>query len=98
MHILFFLKKSTFTCWARLKTAKPLTTAKQLIRKNFCLLFEKSGYFLGLNPPPPPLLVFVRFLRTPSPRRTYFLNALLVLDISLKTTMIQSLLKCASNK
>ena len=54
MHILFFKKKSTFTCWARLKTAKPLTTAKQLIRKNFCLLFEKSGYFLGLNPPPPP--------------------------------------------
>ena len=47
--ICLFNKKNTFTCWTRLKTAKPLTTAKQLIRKNSCLLFEKSGYFLGLN-------------------------------------------------
>ena len=54
MHILFFLKKAPLHAGLGSKQHKPLTTAKQLIRKNFCLLFEKSGYFLGLNPPPPP--------------------------------------------
>ena len=40
-----FNKKNNFISWTRLKTAKHLATAKQLIRKNSCLLFEKSGIF-----------------------------------------------------
>ena len=55
------LPKTTFLCWTKLKTEKPLATAKnQLIRKNSVFFFEKSGNFfhrvnvqIGLNPPSP---------------------------------------------
>ena len=40
-----FLTKNTVTYWTRLKTAELVETAKQLIRKNSCSLFEKSAIF-----------------------------------------------------
>ena len=67
-----FFKKNTFICWTRLKTAKLLATAKQLIRKNSvcCLknqatLFHRASMQIGLTPSP--LFVFIHFFNDLSP-------------------------------
>ena len=45
-NVYVLLIKSTFTCWARLRTAELLATAKQLIRKtSVCYLKNQSIFF-----------------------------------------------------
>ena len=70
-----FLKKTTFTCWTRLKTKKLLATAKQLIRKTsvYCLknqeiLFAEWIYRYAWLPPLP--VCFCLFFKDPTPPST----------------------------
>ena len=85
-----FLTKNTVTYWTRLKTAELVETAKQLIRKNSCSLFEKSGNFfvhrgnvqIGLTTPSPCLFSYVLYRPPPSRTNVLFECPLLVQKVT----------------
>ena len=71
---ILFNKKNAFICWTRLKTAKLLATAKQLMRKNsICCLnnqvifFHKANVQISLATPLPCLFLFAFVPLTPTP-------------------------------